>query len=279
MSIANKEFVLNKLQELTTYAKKNLGQNFLIDDNVSNKIVDALEIEKDDTVIEIGPGLGALTFNLVKYDDAHIVAYDIDEVMVNHLSTYFSYQKNFEVKLEDFLNVDINNINKEKNISFIGNLPYYITTPILERILRSNIKVKNCVFMVQKEVYERLNAKVNSKEYGPLSIMISYVGKLSKVMEVRANCFYPAPHVDSLVFKIAYYNNIDNNINNNDLYKFLNQMFLMRRKTILNNLSTYIKNKELAINILNQCNIDTLRRPESITLDEYLELYKVYKDN
>ncbi len=272
MAIADKEYVLNKLSELTTYAKKNLGQNFLIDNNVSLKIVEALEIKDNQTIIEIGPGLGALTFNLAAYSSSLIKAYDIDEVMINHLNKTFKMDNNVEIIYSDFLKVDLNDLYKNKDVSFIGNLPYYITTPILEKILTSNIHIDNCVFMVQKEVYSRLNAKVGTKEYSPLSILIEFVGKLTKVMDVSFNKFYPAPHVDSLVFKIDCYKDYNHTLTK-EFYNFLNKCFFMRRKTILNNLNGITNNKNISNEILKQSNIDSLRRPETITLNEYVTLF------
>ena len=125
--IANKDFVLSKLNELTTYAKKNFGQNFLIDDNICQKIVKSLEVQDDNKVIEIGPGLGALSYHLSSYSD--VTLYDIDEDMVNHLTSYFKFNNNIKVIKEDFLKVNLDV--EEKQLKVIGNLPYYITTPLI----------------------------------------------------------------------------------------------------------------------------------------------------
>ena len=265
--IANKDFVLSKLNELTTYAKKNFGQNFLIDDNICQKIVKSLEVQDDNKVIEIGPGLGALSYHLSSYSD--VTLYDIDEDMVNHLNSYFKFNNNIKVIKEDFLKVNLDV--EEKPLKVIGNLPYYITTPLIEKVLLAKSNVKTCVFMIQKEVYSRLTAKVNSKEYSPLSILIEHVGTISKVLEVSRNCFYPAPHVDSLVFKVELKDNIDKE-QTIKLYSLLNKLFLMRRKTILNNLTTVTKSKERAIEILEYCKIDVLKRPENLTLINYLDI-------
>ena len=130
--IANKEYVINKLNELSLFAKKNFGQNFLVNDDISKKIVSALDIKENDTILEIGPGLGALSYHLSLYEN-NVYLYDIDEDMVNHLNKVFSNKRNVKVINQDFLKVNLENI--QGKIKVIGNLPYYITTPLIEKIL------------------------------------------------------------------------------------------------------------------------------------------------
>ena len=266
--IANKEYVINKLNELSLYAKKNFGQNFLVNDDISKKIVSALDIKENDTILEIGPGLGALSYHLSLYEN-DVYLYDIDEDMVNHLNKVFSNKRNVKVINQDFLKVNLENI--EGEIKVIGNLPYYITTPLIEKILLSKANIKKCVFMIQKEVLPRLTAKVNEKDYGPLSILIDSVGIISKVMDVSRNNFYPVPHVDSIVFQIEFKEGI-NKEETIRLYKLISQLFLMRRKTILNNLTTVVKDKMKAQEILKTCHIDELKRPENLSLKNYIDI-------
>ncbi|MGM9858019.1 MAG: 16S rRNA (adenine(1518)-N(6)/adenine(1519)-N(6))-dimethyltransferase RsmA [Bacilli bacterium] len=273
--IANKDYVINKLNELTVYAKKNFGQNFLINDDICQRIVGALDIKENETIIEIGPGLGALSYYLSLFPN-NVQLYDVDEDMVNHLNKIFKKNENVQVINQDFLKVDLDSI--EGNIKVIGNLPYYITTPLIEKVLLSKAKIKKAVFMIQKEVLPCLVAKVNQKEYGPLSILIEGVGNISKVMDVSRNNFYPVPHVDSTVFQIEFKEDI-NKEETIKLYKLISQLFLMRRKTILNNLTSIVKDKTKAQEILNICHIDELKRPENLSLKNYIDIANALAKN
>jgi len=183
MVIASKEFVVKKMTELMITPKKKFSQNFLTDYATVQGAVDALGDNLK--TIEIGPGLGALTQEL---DNRNISvdAYDIDKDMYNHLSSFFEKSPNVKVYNEDFLKVDLSKYDQEVNI--ISNLPYNITTPLIEKIVTSNIKVKHFEFMVQKEVYGRINAGVGTKDYSPLNIYINYVGTLKVVRKVPKNC-------------------------------------------------------------------------------------------
>ena len=273
MIIASKEYVVTKMTELMLTPKKHFSQNFLTDYDVVVDSVDALNVN-DEKVIEIGPGLGALTQELLirNYD---VDAYEIDKDMVSHLNNEFKDYSNFTLYNEDFLKVNLGKYECKK-LKFISNVPYNVTTPIIEKIITSSLDIKTFEFMVQKEVYDRLNVKEKSKDYSPINIFIDYVGKLSVVRKVSYKCYIPMPNVDSIILKIEFTNKVNEDaLFNKEFVKLVKASFVQRRKTILNNLTTYFKSKDKAIEVLAKANIDTLRRPESLTLKDYLELTKV----
>lgn len=272
MIIASKEYVVTKMTELMLTPKKHFSQNFLTDYDVVTSSVDALNVTKE-KVIEIGPGLGALTQELLNrnYD---VDAYEIDVDMVNHLKEEFKFYNNFSLYNEDFLKVDLSKY-EGKELKFISNVPYNVTTPIIEKIITSSLDIKTFEFMVQKEVYERLNVKEKSKDYSPINIFIDYVGKLSVVRKVSYKCYIPMPNVDSIILKIEFTNKINEDpLFNKEFVKLVKGSFVSRRKTILNNLTNYFKSKDKAIDILSKAQIEPSRRPESLSLNDYLELTK-----
>lgn len=272
MIIASKEYVVTKMTELMLTPKKHFSQNFLTDYDVVTSSVDALNVTKE-KVIEIGPGLGALTQELLNrnYD---VDAYEIDVDMVNHLKEEFKSYNNFSLYNEDFLKVDLSKY-EGKELKFISNVPYNVTTPIIEKIITSSLNIKTFEFMVQKEVYERLNVKEKSKDYSPINIFIDYVGKLSVVRKVSYKCYIPMPNVDSIILKIEFTNKINEDpLFNKEFVKLVKGSFVSRRKTILNNLTNYFKSKDKALDILSKAQIEPSRRPESLTLNDYLELTK-----
>lgn len=272
MIIASKEYVVTKMTELMLTPKKHFSQNFLTDYDVVSSSVDALNV-KEEKVIEIGPGLGALTQELLNrnYD---VDAYEIDLDMVNHLKEEFKSYNNFSLYNEDFLKVDLSKY-EGKELKFISNVPYNVTTPIIEKIITSSLDIKTFEFMVQKEVYERLNVKEKSKDYSPINIFIDYVGKLSVVRKVSYKCYIPMPNVDSIILKIEFTNKINEDpLFNKEFVKLVKGSFVSRRKTILNNLTNYFKSKDKAVDILSKAQIEPSRRPESLSLNDYLELTK-----
>lgn len=272
MIIASKEYVVTKMTELMLTPKKHFSQNFLTDYDVVTSSVDALNV-KEEKVIEIGPGLGALTQELLNrnYD---VDAYEIDLDMVNHLKDEFKSYNNFSLYNEDFLKVDLSKY-EGKELKFISNVPYNVTTPIIEKIITSSLDIKTFEFMVQKEVYERLNVKEKSKDYSPINIFIDYVGKLSVVRKVSYKCYIPMPNVDSIILKIEFTNKINEDpLFNKEFVKLVKGSFVSRRKTILNNLTNYFKSKDKAVDILSKAQIEPSRRPESLSLNDYLELTK-----
>lgn len=275
MKIASKEFVIKKMTELMITPKKKFSQNFLISYQTVVEAIDALHIEKDETVIEIGPGLGALSQEILERGYA-LDAYDIDEDMVSHLKNYFSYYSSFHIEKEDFLKVDLSKY-QGKKIKFISNIPYNVTTPIIEKIVTSSLDIKCFEFMVQKEVYERIKAKQNSKDYGPLNIFIDYIGKLDVVKKVPKQNFIPSPNVDSIILKIDFINERQKDIEK-EFVKIIKASFSMRRKTMLNNLSSLCSSKEKTKELLNKAGIDENARAESLNKEDYLRLARIYKE-
>ena len=260
--------------------KKKYGQNFLIDENIINKIIDSSSIDKDTGVIEIGPGLGSLT-NILINKAKKVLCYEIDTNLVDILNKEYK-KDNLIIINTDFLKVDlkndINNYLKDcKKIIVIGNLPYYITTPILMKLFEIE-EIKEYTLMMQKEVALRILAKPNTKEYSSLSIITQIKSEINKVLNVSKNVFIPKPEVESIVlnFKI----NPDRyNISNLDEFEvFLRNSFSQKRKTLLNNLYTsYNINKEELIKFLNLNNYNINIRAEEISINDFINLFNKFK--
>lgn len=262
----NDEQYFEKVKSYKLIANKSLGQNFLINPKVAEKIVDLASILEQDKVIEIGAGLGSLSYFISKSPaKAHLI--DIDERMLQYLNEQFSNNKNITIRRQNILKEDLGQYTK-----IIGNLPYYITSSIIEHILLTGVNAEKIVLMTQKEVYPKLLNSFKS----PLSMFLNYVSKISAPIEVNRNNFAPVPHVDSVVFVIEPNDNIKNS-NNPKLLKLIQQLFLLRRKNILNNLSNVTKNKQKATEILNKMGVDTNKRPEQLDINFYLELLKELK--
>ena len=251
-------------------AKKSLGQNFLKDDNVLNKIASSIET-CDDLIIEIGPGMGSLTKKLVN-KDSYVIAYEVDE----RTKEYLLPLENDKTKIiyKDFLTTDLSDDIKDikyNNIYIMANIPYYITTPIIEHIIESKIDVKKMVLLVQKEVAERFSAKPKSKDYGSLTVYLNYYFEVEKLFNVKSTCFVPAPKVDSAVVKFT---KKDNNYNIDDIkfLKFIKECFSMKRKTLKNNLKDYdfAKVKEVLI----ENGYTENARAEEISLETFIKIYK-----
>jgi 16S rRNA (adenine1518-N6/adenine1519-N6)-dimethyltransferase len=199
--------------------------------------------------------------------------------MYNHLKGYFSHYHLFHVENIDFLKCDLSKY-QGKRISFISNIPYNVTTSVIEKIVTSNLDISCFEFMVQKEVYPRINAQKGNKDYAPLNIFIEYVGNLEVVRKVSRADFIPVPNVDSIILKINFNKEISHDEKFNKLFvNLVKNCFLLRRKTILNNLTSFVKSKENANEYLSLANIPLNKRPEQISLAEYLKLTKVIYEN
>ena len=260
----NEKEYFEKIKSYKLIANKSLGQNFLINADVSKKITNLLDVKKEDNVLEIGAGLGSLSYFLSQ-TDANIELIDIDERMLMFLNEQFAVKNNVCVKRQNILKHDIRDFNK-----IIGNLPYYITTSIIEKLLLDGTNAEKIVLMTQKEVYPKL-LKDNKS---PLSLFLNYVADISSPIEVGRNNFAPVPHVDSVVFVITPNSNIKNE-NNKVLFKVMKQLFLLRRKNILNNLTNLMKNKQKAREILGKMQIDVNKRPEELPIEFYINLLKM----
>ena len=268
--------VVKTLKEKGMYAKKHFGQNFLIDKNVLNKIVSISNITKEDTIIEIGPGMGCLTEYLA-INANKVICYEIDKDMIAMLNdTLLPFYDNIEIIGLDFLKADLSLYkDKVENVKVVANLPYYITTPIIFKLL-SETKIRQFTFMVQKEVGDRLTGKPNTKDYNSLSVAMKYKTDSKLMYKVSPNSFYPAPKVDSALLLVEV-KKVDSDLNfDTDFLKFVQDIFAQRRKTIINNLNgKYSLDKQKLTEIFVKNNLNINLRAETLSVEEILELYKL----
>lgn len=262
------------------FPKKNFGQNFLVDKNILKKIADSCDITSEDYLVEIGPGLGALTQELAQRCQG-VLAIDIDQMLEPVLRNLADEYKNIELYFQDILDVDLEAILAQKfdlkgpvSYKVCANIPYNITTPIIFKLLEDCPHMASATLMMQKEVSTRLLAKPNNKDYGRLTLTTQYYANVEHVMNVSRNCFYPKPEVDSAVVRIIPVEGNKVNIKNEEMFKaFLRTAFSKRRKTILN-ISAGFFNKpkpEMEI-ILQQIGIASNLRPENLSIETYADL-------
>lgn len=257
---------------------KSLGQNFLIDYNMIEKIISGSGITKEDNVLEVGPGIGSLTQGLA--DGAKkVVAVEIDKKLIPILEENFKEYDNVSIINEDILKVDLHELLKnhfpEGNVKVIGNLPYYITTPIIMKFLEDKVPIDSITIMIQKEVADRMAAKPSTKDYGALSIAVQYYCDTEKVATVPPSVFIPQPNVDSSVIKLVRLKEPKVVVEDEKLFfALVKDAFGKRRKTLLNALSTGILqlNKELVREVLLVTHIDEKRRGETLSLEEFAAL-------
>ncbi|EIA5739245.1 TPA: 16S rRNA (adenine(1518)-N(6)/adenine(1519)-N(6))-dimethyltransferase RsmA [Staphylococcus pseudintermedius] len=262
--------------------KKSLGQNFLIDVNIINRIIDASGIDHMTGVIEIGPGMGSLTEQLAK-NAQHVLAFEIDQRLIPVLDDTLSPYNNVTVINEDILKANVaeaiqQHLSHCEKIMVVANLPYYITTPILLTLLEQDLNIDGYVVMMQKEVGERLNAQVGTKAYGSLSIVAQYYTETSRVLTVPKTVFMPPPNVDSIVVKLMKRESPIVDVDNpNAFFKMTKSAFSQRRKTIYNNYQNLFENgkeqKETIMQWLERADIDPKRRGETLSIQEYARLY------
>lgn len=261
-------------------ANKRLGQNFLISDKAVNDIVQSSNINKEDLVIEIGPGLGTLTKPLL--DNAgKAILIELDDRMIEILEDRFKLYNNFEIINNDILKVNLNQFiskNKTGNIKYakiVANLPYYITTPIIMKLLEDKLDIDSITVMVQKEVAERLTAKPGEKIAGAITYAINYYTIPNKVIDVDKTSFIPSPKVDSTVIKLDVLKEPTVKVKNEELmFKAIKAAFMQKRKTLLNGLtnSNLFGSKEEIKEILKQLNIDPEIRGEKLALQDFANI-------
>jgi 16S rRNA (adenine1518-N6/adenine1519-N6)-dimethyltransferase len=255
------------------FAKKSLGQNFLVDESYVRRIVDALDITKGDTIFEIGPGRGAITQHLVA-SEANVVAIELDRELVPTLRDQFSKNPNFTVVEADATAVDFNSLiqNTENPVSkakLVANLPYYISTPILQHLSTQRHFFERLVLMFQKEVVDRITAKPGVSERGFLTVIVEASFEVEKLFDVSPNAFRPVPKVTS---SVARFTPKESSVDDEPAFrKLVSTGFLQKRKTILNNLKDAYSG---AAEALLRVEIDAKRRAESLTLNEWLSLSK-----
>lgn len=250
--------------------KKKFGQNFLQDKNIIKKIANVAETNKDDLIIEVGPGAGALTEELV--NKSQVLAYEIDQELEDSLREKFK-DNNFNLILDDFLKRDVKKdleAIKYNNLYVIANLPYYITTPIINKIIDDKLPVKKMVLMVQKEVGERFSAQIGSKDYSSITVFLNYYFYIKKEFIVSRNAFFPKPNVDSIIISFTRKEN-KLIVNNEELFfKLIKDSFTQKRKTLRNNLRNYDFNKVEEILLKNNLPVDV--RAENIPLETFVEI-------
>lgn len=272
----NRNNTINILEINDIKVKKKFGQNFLHSEDVLNKIATATNIENKN-VIEIGPGLGFLTNKLIT-TAKKVVCYEIDTEMVEYLTQKFESTKNLEIVSTDFLKVNIQKEIAEKfngeEVILVANLPYYITTAILTKVLEETNKVSTMIVMMQKEVALRITGKPSTKDYNGLSVLIQYFTNAKLLFNVSPNCFYPAPEVESSVVKIERKEEIKNpTINLEFFLKFIKNIFAQRRKTLMNNLqNAYKVEKSIFEKALLELKLPLTIRAENLTVDQIVNL-------
>ncbi len=249
--------------------KKKFGQNFLLDENILNNIVNTANINKETLVIEVGVGAAALTRKL-SLSAGHVLGYEIDTQLQTPLKEILSSYDNVDVIFDDFLkrnlSEDLKNYDYD-NLAVVANLPYYITTPIITKFINEKIPVSRIVVMVQNEVANRFAAKPGSKDYNSLSIFVNYYFNVSKAFAVSRNVFYPRPNVDSAIIVFERKKKRINVINEEHFFELVKQAFTQKRKNLRNNLKNYDLDK---INdILKKIGKDLTVRAESLSIDDF----------
>ena len=256
---------------------KSLGQNFLIDTNVIDRILEGARVQEGDYVIEVGPGIGTLTKEMGRTAQK-VVAIEIDKTLIPILEETLSDFPNIEVINQDILKVNVQELVKEKlnggPVKLIANLPYYITTPIVMKFLEEDIPVTDIVVMVQKEVADRMNAQPNSKDYGALSVAVQYYCDTEIVAKAPRHMFMPQPNVDSTVIGLHVREEKKYNVDNEDIFfKTVKASFGQRRKTLLNSLGGlgFLSKDQIKV-ALQEANIDEKRRGETLSIEEFASL-------
>ena len=258
-------------------ANKNLGQNFLIDDEAVAGIVEAANVSKDDLIIEIGPGLGTLTKELL--DRAgKVICIELDKRMIEILNDRFSMYDNFKVLNDDVLKVDLKTLianEKIKNTKIVANLPYYITTPIIMKLLEERLDIETITVMIQKEVADRLVTKPGTGDTGAITYTIHYYTEPKRVLEVPNTAFIPAPKVNSTVINLNILKKPRVTVKDEaKLFEVIKTAFMQKRKTLVNALANSSKfgTKEQIEKILQTLEIDNKIRPEKLTLEEFTQI-------
>jgi 16S rRNA (adenine1518-N6/adenine1519-N6)-dimethyltransferase len=261
--------------------KKSLGQNFLIEPNVLSRIVDHANVTDKTGVIEIGPGIGALTEQLARRAKK-VVAFEIDQRLLPILNETLAPYPNVTIIHQDVLEANLTEAIQEhfndcEEIMVVANLPYYVTTPIIMKLLEDQLPLKGIVVMLQKEVADRIAAKPSTKEYGSLSIAVQYYTEAKTVMTVPKTVFVPQPNVDSAIIRLLVRNKPIVELNNEAFFfQIVRASFAQRRKTLLNNLVHFLPNgkelKPVIEDTLAQVEIDGKRRGESLSIEEFSKL-------
>ncbi len=261
------------LRKYNIRPSKRFGQNFLIDQNIKNKIIGSIQLKREDVVLEIGPGLGALTEDLCR-KVKKVIAIEKDNRLYDFIKKNISLD-NLEIINNDFLEYKFKNISSK--LTIVGNLPYSISSPILNHVIDNKNYINSIYITVQMEFGERLVALPGTKDYGSLSCYAQFYGGPRILFKIPRGTFFPVPEVDSCFLKIAFEKQIDSSIDQGLLFKIIRSSFEKRRKTILNSLysSGIFKSKEEALISLEKARISPGRRPETISLQEFIALSRI----
>ncbi len=280
---------MENLEEKTRYilkkygisANKSLGQNFLINQQVVDNIIEASEISEEDLIIEIGPGLGTLTESLLECA-GKVIAIELDERMIKILKDRFFMYENFEIINDDVLKVDLAELIKKeksennlKNVKIVANLPYYITTPIIMKLLEEELDIQSITVMIQKEVADRLIAIPGEEYTGAITYSVYYYAEAESIMIVEKNSFIPEPEVQSKVIKLKIRKEPIADLKNKDLFfKIIKTSFMQRRKTLINALVNggIFKDKVQAKLIFEKLGFDVNIRGEKLSIQDYAKL-------
>ncbi|MEI3499142.1 MAG: 16S rRNA (adenine(1518)-N(6)/adenine(1519)-N(6))-dimethyltransferase RsmA [Bacilli bacterium] len=252
--------------------KKMFGQNFIIDENITNRIVELADIDKNTLAIEIGPGAGVLTTKLCQ-KAGNVLCYEIDTSLKPILDKMLENYDNVNVLFKDFLKSDVQNDIESYNydkLYVVANLPYYITTPIIIKLIEDNIMPDKIVVMVQKEVGNRFKAPVGTKDYNSLSIFLNYYFNVKKIIDISRNVFIPKPNVDSIVVEFSKKEKKLDLKNKELFFKLIRDSFKQKRKTLKNNLKEY--DLEKVNEVLSKYNLDTSIRAEQVSIDIFVDI-------
>lgn len=270
------EYSPKKMQDLLDKnefrLKKQFGQNFIVDENIINNIISKAELNKDIMVIEIGPGAGSLTYKLAT-NSKNVLCYEIDTSLEPILKENLKDLDNVDVIFNDFLKADVKrDLEKYKfnKLYVVANLPYYITTPIITKIIEDEIPVDKIVVMVQKEVGDRFKAQPNSKDYNSLSIYLNYYYEISKLMDISRNIFIPKPNVDSIIVCFEKRSDKVKVVDEKLFFKLVRDAFKQKRKNLRNNLKEYDLDK--IEKILNELGLNLNVRAEALSIETFAHI-------
>ena len=283
--LSNPQVTIQTIKKYEFAFQKNFGQNFLIDDHVITKIINAAEITKDDLVLEIGPGIGTMTQYLAE-SARKVIAVEIDKNLIPILGETLAEYDNVTVINEDILKLDINRLVEEENagkpIKVVANLPYYITTPIIMGLFESHVPLQSITVMVQKEVADRMQVGPGSKDYGALSLAVQYYAKPYIAANVPPNCFIPRPGVGSAVIRLTRYEEPPVTVKDESLmFKLIRASFNQRRKTLQNGIANSPElpySKAQVEKALEKMGLAANVRGESLTLAEFAKLSDIISE-